>query len=70
LTVHQFRHSCASDLIEAGASLPEVKGILGHAVLETTMRYTQVADPLRKEAMEKHPINEFLRDSMDGGKDA
>src|SRR6202008_735275 len=30
ISVHQFRHSCASDLIEAGVHLAEVQRILGH----------------------------------------
>lgn len=60
ITLHQFRHTCASDLLESGVPLPEVQGILGHAVIESTMRYTAVADPQRAEAMALHPINEFL----------
>lgn len=63
-TLHRFRHSCASDLLEAGTSLPEVKEILGHAVIETTMRYTSIADPQRAGAMEKHPINRILAEEM------
>ena len=30
-SVHQFRHSCASDLLEAGVHLAEVQRILGHS---------------------------------------
>jgi site-specific recombinase XerD len=67
VTLHQFRHSCASDLIEAGISLPEVQAILGHAVIQTTLRYTHVADPARREAMEKHPIQGFLKEEGRGG---
>lgn len=39
VSLHQFRHSCAADLLESGATMPEVKSILGHAVIESTMRY-------------------------------
>ena len=60
VTLHQFRHSCASDLLERGVSLPEVQRILGHTVIESTVRYTQVADPARAAAILKHPINELL----------
>jgi site-specific recombinase XerD len=60
ITMHQFRHSCASDLIEAGVTLPEVQKMLGHAVIATTVRYLAVADPARAEAMRRHPINGFL----------
>lgn len=60
VTPHQFRHSCASDLIEAGVTIPEVQGILGHASIASTMRYTTIADPERAKAMGKHPLNRFL----------
>ncbi|MFC1461354.1 tyrosine-type recombinase/integrase, partial [Verrucomicrobiota bacterium] len=40
VTLHQFRHSCASDLLESGVHLPEVQKILGHAAIESTIRYT------------------------------
>jgi len=29
VSLHQFRHTCASDLLEHGASLPEVQSLLG-----------------------------------------
>lgn len=53
-TVHQFRHTCASDLIEADVALPEVQRILGHQAIATTVRYTHIADPQRREAMARH----------------
>ena len=60
VSVHQFRHSCASDLLEAGVHLAEVQRILGHQGIATTVRYTHIADPARRAAMTRHPINEFL----------
>jgi site-specific recombinase XerD len=60
VTLHQLRHSCASDLLRAGARLPEVQRLLGHAGIESTVRYAQIADPDRAAAMDKHPINELL----------
>lgn len=60
VTAHQFRHSCASDLLEAGVALPEVKRLLGHATIQSTLRYLDVADPCRAAAMQKHPINRLL----------
>ncbi|MGZ5676939.1 MAG: tyrosine-type recombinase/integrase [Usitatibacter sp.] len=59
-SVHQFRHSCASDLIEAGATLAEVQHILGHQTIGTTLRYTHIADPQRRAAIALHPINDWL----------
>lgn len=62
VTLHQFRHSCASDLLEGGVSLPEVQRVLGHAAIASTVRYVAITDPGRAEAMRKHPINDFLAD--------
>ena len=61
VSVHQFRHSCASDLLEAGVALPDVQRILGHSIISTTVRYTHIADPMRAAAMSRHPINDWLR---------
>ena len=63
VTVHQFRHSCASDLIEAGVALPDVQRMLGHAGIASTMRYLDIAGSERAAAMGKHPINGFLEGS-------
>lgn len=60
VTVHQFRHTCASDLLENGVPLPQVQRVLGHAAIESTMRYTHIADPQRRDAILRHPLNEFL----------
>lgn len=60
VSLHQFRHSCASDLLENGVPLPDVQRVLGHACIGSTMRYTHVADPQRAEAVVRHPINELL----------
>lgn len=62
VTLHAFRHSCASDLLEAGVRLPEVQKILGHRSLPTTVRYLQIADPARHAAMRRHPINDGLQE--------
>jgi site-specific recombinase XerD len=61
VSLHQFRHTCASDLLENGASLVEVQQVLGHKVVETTCRYLHVADPERTRAMSKHPLNDYLK---------
>lgn len=59
-SLYQFRHTCASDLLASGASLPEVQRILGHSSVATTMRYLHIADPERHEAMKMHPLNDWL----------
>jgi molybdate transport system regulatory protein len=40
---HVFRHSRAVELLKAGLSVPEVAAILGHASIQTTMIYLQIA---------------------------
>jgi len=70
VTVHQFRHSCASDMLEEGAGILEVQKVLGHATVGTTFRYTAVSDPERKKAITRHPINRMLGSgNQKGGED-
>lgn len=59
-SLHQFRHTCASDLLEAGVHLAQVQRVLGHSGIATTVRYVHIADPQRREAMRMHPLNEWL----------
>ena len=62
VSLHQFRHTCASDLLESGASLAEVQSLLGHKRVDTTSRYLQIADPARARAMSQHPLNDYLQE--------
>lgn len=55
-TLHQLRHTCASELIADGAKLPHVQKLLGHKVITTTMGYLHIAGPELAEAMRRHPI--------------
>jgi site-specific recombinase XerD len=64
VSLHQFRHTCASDLLEHGASLVEVQRVLGHKGVETTCRYLHVADPERARAMSQHPLNDYLKELL------
>lgn len=42
ITAHQLRHTLATELLRAGAPLPDIQGILGHDSLETTAIYLTV----------------------------
>ena len=44
-TIHQLRHSCASELIQAGVPLGTIRKLLGHRNIQSTMLYAEV-DPL------------------------
>ena len=41
-SVHTFRHTYASLLIEAGVGLRELKELMGHSKIETTMQYAHL----------------------------
>ena len=43
-TVHTLRHNFATDLIERGATLIQVKELMGHSNIRSTMVYVHVAD--------------------------
>ncbi len=46
--IHDLRHSFASILVSAGASLPLIGQMLGHTQVQTTQRYAHLFDdPLR-----------------------
>ena len=42
VTLHQFRHTCASQLLANGVRLPHVQKLLGHKSIGTTMRYLHI----------------------------
>lgn len=39
---HRFRHTFASDMVRAGLSLPALMQLMGHADIQTTLRYVLV----------------------------
>lgn len=41
-TYHRLRHWCATEMLRAGASLPEVQQFMRHEVITSTVLYTQV----------------------------
>jgi site-specific recombinase XerD len=45
ISIHSLRHSYASHLIEAGASIRRVQQLLGHTSLRTTMVYLHLTEP-------------------------
>lgn len=45
ITIHTFRHSFATHLIEKGTSIFHVMNLLGHANIQTTMIYLHMQSP-------------------------
>ena len=43
-TLHQLRHTHATDLVNAGVSLATIRKRLGHRNLQTTLRYAEQSD--------------------------
>jgi integrase/recombinase XerD len=53
---HLFRHSCATHMLENGADIRLIQQLLGHARLDTTQIYTEVAIKALKEVHARtHP---------------
>ncbi len=54
ITIHGLRHTHASLLFEAGASIKEVQERLGHSDIQMTMNiYTHVTDTLKEQTAQK-----------------
>ena len=66
ISTHSIRHSTATHLLENGASLRHVQELLGHASIESTVRYTQVmTDGLAKVYHAHHPREHELSAAVD-----
>jgi len=48
-TLHCLRHTCATDLLNAGMRLECLQQLLGHSSIEMTRRYARLSDKTREE---------------------
>ena len=63
VTMHTLRHCYATNLIENGATLIQVKELMGHSNIRSTMEYVHVANiDLGLES----PLDVFLREEENG----
>ena len=60
--IHDIRHSFASILVSAGASLPLIGQMLGHTQVQTTQRYAHLFDDPLRQAAEK--VGAFMFQSL------
>ena len=65
VTMHTLRHCYATNLIENGATLIQVKELMGHSNIRSTMEYVHVANiDLGLES----PLDVFIKEKMVNGK--
>ena len=56
ITLHSFRHTFATHLIQKGMPVRHVQELLGHRQLETTIQYLQLSiNELQREYRRSHP---------------
>ena len=63
---HQFRHGCATAMLEAGADLRSIQKLLGHSSIQTTQIYTTVSSKKMQQTIdEHHPLSSVSPDTKD-----
>ena len=55
INAHRLRHTCATQMLAAGASLREIQQVLGHADIRTTEGYLSVLSEETRRAVERLP---------------
>jgi integrase/recombinase XerD len=60
VTLHKFRHTYATRLLENGADIVTVQHLLGHSDIDTTRQYLSPAKELKRQAVERLSQNGAL----------
>jgi integrase/recombinase XerD len=63
---HSLRHTFATQLLNAGASLEVVKELMGHRSLDVTLRYTQLYDRTKRTQYDQAMAQVAQRQRLDG----
>lgn len=56
VTIHSFRHSFITNLLEENVSLSAVQAVVGHKSLETTQKYIHLTNKTAQAAVARHRI--------------
>ena len=64
VSLHTLRHSFATHLLEQHIDIRVIQVLLGHAKLDTTALYTQVATRTIREVMS--PLDKLIRNNTAG----
>jgi site-specific recombinase XerD len=62
---HSLRHTFATQLLDAGASLEVVKELMGHRSLDVTLRYTQLYDRTKRTQYDQAMAQVAQRQGLD-----
>jgi integrase len=56
-TLHKFRHTYATRLLEAGCDIVTLQNLMGHSDIETTRQYLNPHDDLKRKAVSRLSLN-------------
>ena len=63
-TLHKFRHTYGTRLLERGADIVTVQKLMGHSDLETTRKYLNPEDSLKRQAVNRLSLTGQKQDSV------
>lgn len=70
VTPHTLRHACATHLMDQGADIRMIQGVLGHSSIASTQRYTHLSSFKMQEMFQQfHPRKKEEHDSHDSNAD-